>query len=223
MGSVRTDTALILPISDLSLSRDVDRKFRLAGIVTAVSPSDSSLVVLSDPYPASDGCAGSILVDLSLCIDQSQDGSKGGWGRTTPQVVPPELKCKCMVIGHLTRLPLPMDITFALRQSHIDLGQVQLHHAVHLMRQKWASSLNRYFVLEATLIKPLDDEFDLQLWNRTARVRSHHLWSMHHQQQQQTLASSSSTSTIGSTATDDDTAAAPAQDSKGKRKAICID
>ncbi|CDS00821.1 hypothetical protein [Sporisorium scitamineum] len=163
-----TDSALILPISDVDLSRDENRKLRLAGYVTAVSPSNASFIVLTDPYPsAASTTAGLILVDLSLCTDQSGNGGEsGGWNKKHPQQVPPELKSAIMVIGHLTRHTRPVDIGFLANPEKADWGQVQVRSAVSMGGE---SLPNRFFVLEAMLVKPLDYTFDLKLWNHAAR------------------------------------------------------
>ncbi|KAJ9479828.1 hypothetical protein PHBOTO_003315 [Pseudozyma hubeiensis] len=211
MSSVRTDPAIILPISDLSLSRDVTLKLRLAGIVTAVSPTNSSLILLCDPFPASaSSSAASVLVDLSLCTDQSDDTARL-WSKNT-QLVPPELKSSLMVIGHLTRRSTPVDVDF-LSQSKADWSRVQLKDAVQLGNGKEWKEVNRWFVVEALLVKPLGREFDLRLWNDTARMRSNYLWTMYERDQQEKPESTASTTTqVG-----------PVQDRKGKRKAIVID
>lgn len=213
MSSVRTDPAIILPISDLSLSRDVTLKLRLAGIVTAVSPTNSSLILLSDPFPASSSSsssAASILVDLSLCTDQPDDSARL-WSKNT-QPVPPELKSTLMVIGHLTKRSTPVDTSF-LSESKPDWSRVQMKDAVQLGNGKEWKGMNRWFVVEALLVKPLGREFDLRLWNDTARMRSNHLWSMYDRAQQEKRESTASTTTqVGSV-----------QDRKGKRKAIVID
>lgn len=193
-----TDTAHILPISDLVPSRDASSKLRLAGLVTAICPL-TSLIVLTDPYPTASSGVGSVLVDLSLCTDQT-----GGWSRKHSQSVPPELKSKVMVIGHLTRRDVPVDISFLTGKEESGWEGVQLKQAVDHFRERWAPP-NRYFVLEAILVKPLDHTFDLQLWNHTARRRSQHEWQMYHHDQ---------------THAQEPIAAAGAGDKKGKRKAI---
>ncbi|GAC98984.1 hypothetical protein PHSY_006581 [Pseudozyma hubeiensis SY62] len=210
MSSVRTDPAIILPISDLSLSRDVTLKLRLAGIVTAVSPTNSSLILLSDPFPASTSSAGSILVDLSLCTDHPDDTARL-WSKNA-QLVPPELKSTLMVIGHLTKRSTPVDTGF-LAESKPDWSRVQLKDAVQLGNGKEWTEVNRWFVVEALLVKPLGREFDLRLWNETARLRSIHLWTMYERDQQAKRDLIACTTTHVS----------PVQDRKGKRKAIVID
>ncbi|EST10179.2 hypothetical protein PSEUBRA_000592 [Kalmanozyma brasiliensis GHG001] len=189
-----TGTAHILPISDLVHSRDVGSKLRLAGIVTAVNPTNASLIVLSDPFPSPNSDPGSLLVDLSLCTDQS--GTTGaGWHKSHPQLVPPPLKGMIMVIGHLIRREVAIDIDFLHNQTQRGWDGVQTNDALpHFENDEWDLP-NRFFVLEAILIKPLDHTFDLRLWNHTARLRSQHEWQMHHLD-------------------------APSTDKKGKRKAL---
>ncbi|CBQ70277.1 conserved hypothetical protein [Sporisorium reilianum SRZ2] len=211
-----TDPALILPISDINLSRDENRKLRVAGHVTAVSPSNASLIVLTDPFPSSSSGCGSILVDLNLCTDQSGDrGESGaGWSKKHPQQVPPDLKAAVMVIGHLTRRSQPVDVGFLRNPEKADWSQVQVRSAVPI---KGGATPNRFFVLEALLVRALDHTFDLGLWNRAARVRSEHQWRMYRlevdqQQQQQKQEEEASR-----------TAPAAVVDRKGKRKAIVID
>lgn len=195
-SAVRTDAAIILPISDVSLGRDVNLKLRLAGVVTAVSPCTPWLVLLSDPHPVPDssrskssgGCR-SVLVDLSLCVDQSHDANGASWGRTSRQVVPPELKSCVMVIGHLTQRGTPVDTRFLHDSKQNDdekwTSEVHLHHAAPQLQHPAWGRVNRWFVVEALLVKQLDASFDLALWNRTARTRSEHEWSMYMQQQRQ--------------------------------------
>lgn len=213
-----TDTALILPISDLDLSRDENRKLRVAGHVTAISPTDASLIVLTDPFPVDAKRGGiSILVDLSLCTDQTGDSGQGGaWSKKRPQQVPPELKSTIMVIGHLTRFTRPLDLAFLSSPEMIECADVQMRSAVSM---EGRSLPNRYFVLEAMLVKPLDHTFNLQLWNQAARMRSDHQWKMHQlesaeQQQQQQQPQEQGA---------DHSAPAAGIDRKGKRKAIVID
>ncbi|SJX60951.1 uncharacterized protein SRS1_12174 [Sporisorium reilianum f. sp. reilianum] len=210
-----TDPALILPISDIDLSRDENRKLRVAGHVTAVCPSDASLIVLTDPFPSSSSGCGSILVDLSLCTDQSSDTGGAGWSKKHPQQVPPDLKAAVMVIGHLTRRSQPVDVGFLRNPEKADWSQVQVRSAVPIKR---GATPNRFFVLEALLVRALDHTFDLGLWNRAARVRSEHQWRMYRleveQQQQQQQKQEEEASRAGPAAV---------VDRKGKRKAIVID
>ncbi|SPO25006.1 uncharacterized protein UTRI_01518_B [Ustilago trichophora] len=174
----RPDPATILPISDIDHSRDASSKLRLAGIVTSICPINPSLITLSDPFPATDYASASILVDLSLCTDQS-----AGWKRGSLQCVPPELKSMLMVIGHLTKRDNPVDIGFLTATGEtIDLGEPQIRSSINAFGQgETAEELvpNRWFVLEAMLVKPLDHTFDLRLWNRAARLRSQHEWQLH--------------------------------------------
>lgn len=178
----RPSPALILPISDLVLSRDDGRKLRLAGIVTAISPTCSSLVTLTDPFPAPHNTPTSVLVDLSLCTAQPA----AAWTKTHPQTVPPELKTKLMVIGHLVRRETRLDISWATAQhTPLHLAEPQIPSAIaRLSAENNHLVPNPFFVLEAILIKPLDHTFDLALWNHTARLRSHHEWTLHHHESQ---------------------------------------
>lgn len=169
------ETALILPISDISLNRD-QTKLRLAGIITAINPQNSSIVVLSDPFPSpsSDTTQCSILVDLSLCI------SNNGWKRGNEAKLP-KLKSKLMVIGHLTRREVGMEVGWVTNSGKEgrELVEPQLRTSLgEGERGKWMP--NKYFILEAILVKPLDEQFDLALWNTAARMRSQNEWSHYH-------------------------------------------
>ncbi|SPO22840.1 uncharacterized protein UTRI_01518 [Ustilago trichophora] len=174
----RPDSAIILPISDIDHSRDVSCKLRLAGIVTSVSPTNPSLITLSDPFPTTEYTSASLLVDLSLCTDQS-----AGWKRGSLQSVPPELKSMLMVIGYLTKRTNPVDIDFlTANRDRINLAEPQIRHSIKGFGQgERGEELipNRWFVVEAMLVKTLDHTFDLRLWNRTARMRSQHEWQLH--------------------------------------------
>lgn len=197
----KPDHALILPISDIDLSRDAERKLRITGLVTAISPHRSSLVVVSDLHPADGDEAASVLVDLSLCAQSDADSysysdktDAGGWSsyrkevKQGPQrgrgVVPPELKSKVMIIGHLTKRDTPEDINWVTRGEKVPLIEPQVHNTISELRIEGEESAlipNRYFVLEALLFKPLQPSFDLALWNYTARLRSQHEWATHTQ------------------------------------------
>lgn len=173
----RPDHALILPISDLDLARDEGTKLRLAGIITAVSPY-SALVVLTDLHPTCDYTPASVLVDLSLCIEQP--AGRAGW-RVGSQTVPPELKTPLMVIGHLVRRDRPVDLSFidVPAPASSDRSEPQIRPAIVAFQEQHRREEllpNRYFVLEAILAKPLNPTFDLRLWNNTARLRSQHEW-----------------------------------------------
>ncbi|SNX82252.1 uncharacterized protein MEPE_00958 [Melanopsichium pennsylvanicum] len=167
--------AQILPISDLDLARDVHSKLRLAGIVGAVHPHNSCLVALTDPNPAPGYAPVSLLIDLSLCTDQPS-----GW-KKSKQLVPPQIKSMLMVIGHLVQRQTPVDVSFVTDTAKKDLGKPQIREAIPAFTQDQDLVPNRYFVLEAILVKPLDHTFDLRLWNRAARLRSQHEWFMHSQ------------------------------------------
>ncbi|PWZ00913.1 hypothetical protein BCV70DRAFT_84643 [Testicularia cyperi] len=173
----RPDYALILPIADLDLGRDQGRKLRLAGFITSIDPA-SSLCVLSDE-------GSSLLVDLSLCTqphDEYDQSDPGGWrhyraqqqqkdpAQTGIDIVPPQLKSKCMVIGYLVRQQDPVDIAFVQsgRARLSDSGEVQTPSSSSVEQEL----PNRFFVLEAILARELDPSYDLSLWNRTARLRS---------------------------------------------------
>lgn len=159
-------------------SRDVSCKLRLAGIVTSISPTNPSLITLSDPFPSTDYTSASLLVDLSLCTDQSAGRKRG-----SPQCVPPELKNMLMVIGHLTKRTNPVDIDFLTgKQDSVNLAEPQVRNSIKEFGQgERGQELmpNRWFVLEAMLVKTLDHTFDLRLWNRAARMRSQHEWQLH--------------------------------------------
>lgn len=195
----KPDAALIFPISDIDLSRDAGSKLRIAGTVTAIDPHCSSIVLVSDLLPTDGREAASLLIETSLCSQHTEvpshsnvSNDAGGW-RTYrhelkngagkgPGVVPPELKTKVMIIGHLVRRDLPLDISFVSSTQTPPLIEPKLHASINQLRtmaDQTSLLPNPYFLLEALVFKPLPPTFDLALWNHTSRLRSHHQWSTH--------------------------------------------
>lgn len=159
--------AQILPISDISLSREANTKLRLTGLVTAIQPP---FLVLTDLHPSKSTSPASLLVDINLCVGE---GVK--WD-------PPELKSKLMVIGHLIQRSTPANLDWMESKGVKgikDLSEPQVGNAVKTAGKGEGWVPNKWFVLEALLLKPLDPAYDLALWNYTARLRSKHEWEHH--------------------------------------------
>lgn len=183
--------ALSLPISDIEPRRDLGRKFRIAGHVTAIDPSMSTTVVLSEMADPHHSSSSSIIVDLSLCVnpeppdDPFSRANAGGWRLYTQQqqrqqvgtstIVPPALKSMCMVIGYLRKHGRTIDTDFAQHQPRSSTSSSTDPVLPHAANVRQPSPHTRFFI-EAILVKELDHTFDLNLWNYTARLRSQHEW-----------------------------------------------
>lgn len=81
-----------------------------------------------------------------------------------------------MVIGTLTKRDVPFDLTWVGGGEGKDLSEPQVGSSV-----KGLEKPNKWFVMEAVLMKELDWSFDLALWNTAARMRSQNEWHHYHQ------------------------------------------
>lgn len=115
----------------------------------------------------------SILVDLSLCI--LGDDDRGGWKDRAVEgkVYPPAIKAKLMCLGEVDTAVTPLEPPSAPTDPDMTAPQVALSVPSNLLGRP----PDTQYVVKALIVKELDPTFDLDLWNRAARVRSQYEWS----------------------------------------------